>query len=140
MPSFASNPTTSVFDWNVFEWGFHVMDVIPNFTRLIVQREFKRVLAGQAVTIECYIEDLMTTPGERFPFNPATTPQIKIYKPDDTVALAYTNMNFSGVTGNYNYQHQILSADQKGFYKAQFKAVNGTMTGETEQVVVFEVI
>jgi hypothetical protein len=141
MPEFDNNPTSDyvVFDPGVFEWGFIVMDIIPDFTRIIVSREHRKVEAGQAVIIECQIEDVMTTPGQRFPFNPDTTPQVKLYKPDGTLYQDWTNMNFSGVTGYYNYQKQTATNADKGKYSGQFKAVNGTMTGQTEIMELFEV-
>ena len=140
MPSFASNPTSPsvTYDWNVFDWSFSVMDVIPTFEMVIMEREFQLVEAGQAVTLLCSIQDIMTTPGQRFQFNPGTTPQIEIYNPGGTTKVVFTNMNFVS-TGVYNYQHQTLAADEKGVYTARFKAVNGTMTGITDKVNVFKV-
>lgn len=141
MPSFAVDPTSPyvVFDWLVFDWGFSVADIIPTLDRAIVAPEFAKVEAGQAVAIVINIKDIMTTVGERFDFNPATTPQIEIYDPVSTIKVTFTNMNFVGVTGYYNYQHQTLLADVKGPYTARFKAINGTMTMLTDKMVVFEV-
>lgn len=141
MPVFATDPTSPyvVFDWLVFDWGFSVADIIPTLDRAIVEREFKRVEAGQAVAIIIDIKDIMTTVGERFDFNPATTPQIEIYDTVGVIKVAFTNMNFMGATGYYIYQHQTLSADVKGVYTARFKAINGTMTMLTDKMAVFEV-
>jgi len=140
MPSFANDPTSVqvAFDWNVFDMGFSVMDVVPIFNKIIMEREFQVVEAGQAVTLLASIQDIMTTPGQRFQFNPGTTPQIEIQNPDGTVKVAFANMNFVS-TGLYNYQHQTISTDQKGIYTARFKAVNGTMTGLSDKVNVFKV-
>jgi len=140
MPSFAANPTSPsyAFDFNVFDWSFMVMDIIPTFVKIIMEREFQLVEAGQAVTLLASIQDIMTTVGERFNFDPGTTPQIEIYNPNGTTKVAFANMNFVS-TGLYNYQHQTLVTDQIGLYTARFKAVNGTMTGLTDKLLVFEV-
>lgn len=140
MPVFAATPTSNsyAFQSDTFTWGFMVMDVVPTFNKIIMEREFQIVEAGQAVTLVCHIQDIMTTIGERFDFNPSTTPQIEIYNPDGTTKVAFANMNAVS-TGFFNYQHQTLAADQKGVYTARFKAVNGTMTGVTDKLAVFKV-
>ena len=141
MPSFATQPPTAptyAFDFNAFDWSFLVMDIVPTFNKIIMEREFQLVEAGQAVTLLCNIQDIMTTPGQRFNFNPGTTPQIEIYNPDGTTKVTFANMNFISA-GFYNYQHQTLVNDQKGIYLARFKAINGTMTGLTDKIAVFKV-
>ena len=127
-----------VFDPNVFDWSFAIMSIIPTFNKIIMEREFQRVEAGQAVALICSIQDIITTPGQRFQFNPSLTPQVIIHNPDNTVKVGTTNMVFVS-TGVYIYQHQTLSTDMIGFYTARFSAVDGSMTGITDRVVVFEV-
>lgn len=140
MPVFANDPTSPyvVFDWNTFDWGFSVADIIPVFNKIIMERGFQLVEAGQAVTLLASIQDIMTTPGEKYQYNPSTTPQVQIFNPDGTEKVAFTNMNFIA-TGLYNYQHQTLVSDQKGVYTARFKAITGTMTGLTDRLAVFKV-
>jgi hypothetical protein len=141
MPTFADDPTSAylAYDWEAFDWSFEVMDIVPTFDEVIVYREFAVVAVGQAVTVVAHIQDIMTTLGQRYNFDPDTTPQITIYNPDGSVAVATTDMNFVAV-GYYNYQHQTLVTDQLGVYTAVFKAVNGTMTGTTAPLSVFKVI
>ena len=141
MPSFATQPPTApsyAFQYDAFDWSFMVMDIVPTFNKVIVEREFQAVEAGQAITLVINIQDIMTTLGQRFNFNPGTTPQVEIYNPDGTTKVAFANMNFV-LTGIYNYQHQTVSSDQKGDYLARFKAVNGTMTGLSDKMRVFRV-
>ena len=138
MPSFANDPTEAVFDWNVFEWGFDVMDIPPAFKSIAIEPEFGIVEAGQAVAVVATIVDLTTTLGETIPFDPATLPEIEILNPDDTVKVAFTDMNFVE-TGKYQYQHQTLSTDQTGAYSVRLRAVDGTMTGLTTKTVAFVV-
>ena len=141
MPFFATQPPTSptyAFQYDAFDWSFMIMDIVPTFNKIIMEREFLLVEAGQAVTLLCNIQDVITTPGQRFNFNPGTTPQLEIYNPDGTTKVTFANMNFVSA-GFYNYQHQTISTDQKGIYTARFKAVNGTMTALTDKIVVFKV-
>ncbi len=142
MPNnFANNPTSASvgFDWNSFSWGFAIMDVIPTVNKAIMEREFQKVEAGQAVALIINLQDIMTSPGQRFNFDVTTQPQIEIYNPDNTTKVAFVNMNHIGQVGYYNYQHQTLTTDFTGIYTARFKSVNGTMTCLTDKMVVFEI-
>lgn len=127
------------FDSNVFDWSSSIMNIIPTFNKIIMEREFQRVEAGQAVAILCSIQDIMTTPGQRFQFDPTITPQIIIYNPDNSIRVGWTNMTFVS-TGVYIYQYQTLPTDSLGIYTAQFQAIDGSMTGITDNVAIFEVI
>lgn len=168
MPNtFTNNPTSiSVgFDWNSFSWGFAMMDAIPTVNKTIIEREFQRVEIGQAIALIINLQNIMTSPGQRFNFDVFTPPQVEIYNPDNTVKVPFADMNHIGQVGYYNYQHQttlggtfgggfdplsfdplsfatttfIIAADQTGIYTARFQAVNGTMTCFTDKMVVFEV-
>lgn len=141
MPVFATPPTSSyvVYDPNVFDWGFAVMDVIPTLNKAIIEREFAVVEAGQAVAVVINIQDIMTTVGQRFNFDPDTTPQIELYDPAGEELVAFTDMNFIGVTGYYNYQYQTTVDSIAGMYTARFTAENGTMTMLTDKMAVFKV-
>lgn len=138
-PVFATDPLTAVFDWNVFDWSFHIMDAIPTVNKVIVERGFRKVEQGQAVHVVVNIQDIMTTPGARYDFNPGTTPQIEIYNPDRTVKVALSNMVYLARTGHYGYQHQTDADDQVGIYTGRVKAVNGSMTAMSDLMVLFEV-
>ena len=140
MPTFASNPTSNsvAFDWLAFDWSFAIMDVIPTFDKIAMLRHFQLVEEGQFVGIFCYIVDIMTTPGSVYNFNPQTTPQVELYTPDGAMLVSFTNMsNIS--TGVYKYLHQTLLGQQKGLYTGRFKAINGTMTGLSEELALFKV-
>lgn len=141
MTIFATQPTSPYYAFHdeVFDWSFEIMDIVPTFDRVLMEREFQLVRAGQAVTVIASIKDIMTTPGQRYQFNPGTTPQIQLYNPDGTVKVAWVNMVFIA-TGLYNYQHQTTTSDQLGNYTAQFRATNGTMTGITDKLLVFEIL
>lgn len=141
MPSFASDPSSDyvVFDYNVFDWSMAIMDVIPTLNKVIMEREFYIVEQGQAVNIVINIQDIMSTVGARYNFDPDTTPQIEIYNPDGSVAVVLTNMNFLSITGMYGYQHQTDDESQQGAYTARFTAVNGTMTMLTDKIHIFTV-
>ncbi len=132
-------PSTYIaFDPNVFDWSFSIMSIIPTFNKVVMEREFQKVEFGQAVNILCSIQDIITTPGQRFQFNPSTIPQVQLYNPDNTIKFAWSNMTFVS-TGIYVYQHQTLTTDPIGIYTAQFMAVDGTMTGRTDKRNVFEI-
>lgn len=161
MPFFDTLPLTNVYDSNVFDWSHHIMDIVPTFNKVIMEREFQLVKLGQAVTLLCNVQDIMTTPGQRFQFDPDNRPEIQVYNPDDTIRVAWATMNFVA-TGQYNYQLQTLGPgytvvfdelvfdedvfatetvlDVVGVYTAHFRAQHGTMKGITARVVVFEVI
>lgn len=130
---------TFPYDPLVFAWGFDVADEIPVFNQVLIQREFKKVEAGQAVAFQVNIQDLTTSLGQRFNFDPATTPQVEIYNPNGSTKVAFTNMSFFGLTGYYTYQHQTLINDAIGIYTARFKAINGSMTSLTDKIAMFEV-
>ena len=130
MPTFPATPTSNsyAFDHLAFDWAFSVMDVVPTFNKIAMQRGFKKIARGQAITIHAYIEDIMTTPGLRFPMDPTSLPTVTLYNPDGTLYLAESNMTKVSI-GVYEYRLQTTVNDQVGLYSAKFKAVNGTMTG-----------
>jgi hypothetical protein len=115
------------------------MDIIPAFDKIIIERNFQKIALGQAVSLICSIQDITTTPGQHFQFDPSVTPQIEIFNPDNTIKVGFSNMTFIS-TGVYGYEHQTLYSDQIGMYTARFKAVDGTKTGITNKRVVFQTI
>lgn len=139
MPVFATNPTAAVFDYHVFDFAFDIADIIPSFNLIVMEREYQDIEADQAVSILASIQDVMSTPGQRYQFDPTNTPQIQIYDPLGAVKVAWIDMNFVDI-GLYNYQHQSLTTDLSGTYTAQFKAINGTMTALTSKIAVFTIL
>jgi hypothetical protein len=138
MPSFHTNPLTAVFDWNVFDFAFDIYDETPFFNKIVVARAYRQVQRGQAISLYANVQ--YNSLYQNRDFDLATPPQIQIYNPDDTILLAFFDMNFAGTAGHYNYQHQVEASDQLGIYTAQFMAVNGTMTALTEKLNIFKAV
>ena len=131
--SFTFDPL--VFDPSIFD----AVNVIPSLFKVLVPEQNRYIAAGQGIPITIYIYNMASSPGAKYLFNPDTTPQLQIYKPDGTTLLTYTNMVQSNI-GTYTYQYQTSVNDGKGPYSAQFKAVNGDKTMLSKQIVIFEVV
>lgn len=129
----------STFDNNVFDPGaLDAIDPTLSVFKVAVPIENRHIPAGGSVPITIYIYNESSSPGRKIPANPLSNPQIRIYKPDGTVHLAYTDMVYLS-TGVYTYRHQAGS-DPVGPYAAEFKAVNGITTCLTKPMVIFEVV
>lgn len=129
----------TAFQPDAFQWGFQIMDTIPTFVGFPIAQKFRRVFPGQNIVIPCEIADVYTSPRISLPFNPSSVPQIKIYNPDDTLKLDFTDMFFMN-TGLYGYEHEVLTDDQKGDYHVQFTATNGEKESHTPKIYFFTVI
>lgn len=123
-----------VFDSSIFDALFGV----PALFKVTLEREYKKITPGQAVSFSIKITDDSSTPGHKTLFNTATMPQVQIYNPDHSIKVAFTNMINSGV-GVYRYDYQTLINDAKGTYTAAFKAINGDKTMLTLPVALYEV-
>jgi len=138
--SYAMADTTAVLDRNVFDVGaFSAVDVVPTVWKVSVPREHRKNAQGTVVPVVIHIEDVTTTPGRRYPFNPAVLPQIELRTADGTVVQAFANMTNVG-TGVYEYTYQLSGSAVKSSYYARFTAVNGSITAVTPPVRVFDVV
>ena len=131
--------TFLAFQADAFQWGFQSMDVIPTFIEFIVPKEHRIVKAGHDVLVVVKIADLYSTLGIRELFDPSSTPQIQVYFPDGTIAIAYTNMTFMDV-GTYNYVYTTIASDPVGEYTAQFQATNGSVDSVSPLVKIFTMV
>ena len=116
--------TTATFDKLVFDFAFDIIDVAPVIFKVLIERQYHLIAAGQAVPITLYLINNMTTPGKRYLFTPAIGPFITIYKPDSTIQQAATVIP-PVETGIFTYLHQTDPTDAIGPYSAIFTASNG---------------
>lgn len=130
--------TTAVLDSNVFSFGFDIIDVIPALLKVVVEREYHHIAAGQAVDTVIHLVDTITTPGRKYPFTPAEAPTIQIYDPLDISILAATAMLQIG-EGIFNYTHQTTTSYILGSYSAIFRCTNGTRDMITKKHVIFTI-
>lgn len=131
--------TTAVFDSNVFDFAFDIVDIIPALLKVIVEREYSAIAAGQAVETVIHLIDNMTTPGRSYPFTPVVPPTIEIYGPLDTSVLAATAMRQVG-DGIFSYSFQTVSSTHPvGHYSALFRCTNGDKTMVTKKHVIFTI-
>lgn len=131
-------PTTAVFDINVFDFTFDIVDTIPALLKVVVEREYRTVAPGQAVEVVIHLIDNMTTPGRRYPFTPAELPTIQIYDPLDISILAETNMRQVG-DGIFTYTYQTTTNHIVGPYSAIFRCTNGTAMMVTKKHIIFTI-
>lgn len=131
-------PTTAVFDSNVFDFAFDVVDVIPALLKVVVEREYRAIAAGQATEVVIYLIDNMTTPGRRYPFTPINPPTLQIYGPLDTSILTATAMRQVG-DGIFSYSYQTLTSFSVGHYSAIFRCTNGDKEMVTKKHVIFTI-
>lgn len=127
--------TTAVFDVNVFDFAFDVVDVIPALLKVVVERPYRAIAAGQGIAVVVHLIDNTTTPGRSFPFNPVTLPTIEIFSPEDISILAESYMRQIG-DGVFSYSYQTAPSHQVGNYSAIFRCVNGSKTMMTKKHVV----
>jgi hypothetical protein len=129
--------TTAVFDSNVFDFAFDVVDIIPALLKVIVEREYSAIAAGQAAEAVIHLIDNMTTPGRSYPFTPVVAPTIEIYGPLDTSVLTATAMRQVG-DGIFSYSFQTISGTHPvGHYSALFRCTNGDKNMVTKKHVIF---
>ena len=130
--------TRAIFDKGVFSFSFDVVDIVPILLRVNVKDVLQRIEAGQAVVIIIHIGDQTTTYGRTYLFNPGEFPEITLYKPDNTVLLAATDMD-QIEQGIYRHRQQTSVTDLAGAYSAVFTAVNGSMTMKSRKHVVYTI-
>lgn len=129
-------PTTAVLDSNVFDFAFDIVDVIPALLKVVLEREYRAIAAGQAVETVIHLIDNITTPGRQFPFTPVVPPTIEIYSPTDTVILAATAMRQIG-DGIFTHSHQTTTGYAVGPYSSIFRCTNGDKTMVTKKHTTF---
>src|SRR6266446_2508435 len=95
-----------VFDVGVFD-GLYA---IPLLYKVSINREHRKVAAGEAVEITIHIQGGISN-GQRYSLNPATLPTINIYKPDFTLLVTAADMYNNGEVGLFTYQHQVSVND-----------------------------
>jgi len=113
-------------------------DVTLVFDAVIVDRYFRKIAVGQAVTLLAQVKDISSSPGQRVNFDPVSIPQVAIHNPDGSIKVDFAQCNFVN-TGLYNYQHQTLLSDQLGMYTACFRLLNNSKSAVTAERIVFEV-
>jgi hypothetical protein len=131
-------PTTAVLDGNVFGFAFDVVDIIPSLLKVVVERESRKIAAGQAVEVAIHLIDISTTPGRRYPFTPLQPPNIEIFDPLDVVILTITDMRQVG-DGVFSYSYQTIQNFISGDYSAIFRCTNGDYDMVTKKHVIFTI-
>ena len=129
--------TTAVLDRLVFDFGFDIVDVVPALLKVLVERQYKTVAAGQSVSVTIYLIDNMTTPGRSYPFTAPIPPEVQFYTPLDISLGSAVSMRQSG-DGIYSYE--ITAPATVGTYAAIFTCTNGLAEMVTKKHSVFTVI
>jgi len=96
-----------------------------------------QVEAGSEVLIRIKIFDQSTDPPSLF--NPATSVQILLARPDESIAVSYDSMT-AGATGRYSYAYQTAVGDQAGIWTVQIKTTDGSSIVIRSAVAAFELL
>jgi hypothetical protein len=100
-----------------------------------VMQPMRVIRAGSEAYIRAKVWDMTQTPAVLF--NPSTSMEVKLTKPDGSLALDWTAMDNESV-GQYIYVWQTTGDMLKGVYVAEFKTANGTEKEFSFPVAVFQ--